>query len=524
MRVITSKTEMKAFARQTRAAGRSLGLVPTMGALHEGHLSLVRLAKRQCDTVVASIFVNPAQFGPHEDFSRYPRNQEKDLQLLSQFNLDAIFTPSTDELYPEGFQTYLDPGELAAGFEGKSRPGHFRGVATVVLKLFNIVTPDLAYFGQKDFQQVQVIRRMVEDLDLDVRLVVCPTVRDADGLAISSRNLYLSAAERKAALALPHSLRRAQELVHTGEMATRKILAEVNKVLAAEPQVAVDYLMIVEPRTLQPVERVSLGCVALIAARVGPTRLIDNLILGSPSASPEQLLQGALSAVIQTDTCTRLPGLETEILRQRVENCRDCAAIPSIVLPPRQFLAEYLKTHYPDLNVVEVAVIGQDSPLQHSENSFYSDPTRPTLFAADVLQLLGLKDFGEFKARFVLTDAIRCHSSHIHVPEKALENCARHLEAELKLFPNLKTIVVLGEDAYHQFQRLLGKPASAQIVPFSEKIGEKGWACEEVDISWLGGRRLRVFYCYHPTLGYLRSPSIGPMLTPDPMGESRGNR
>jgi uracil-DNA glycosylase len=317
-------------------------------------------------------------------------------------------------------------------------------------------------------------------------------------------------------------LRRAQELVHQGEMEARKILAEVNRELAAEPQVVVDYLAIVEPRTLQPVERVSIGCVALIAAKVGPTRLIDNLILGSPSASPEQLLQSALSAVIKMDTRTRFPGLEAEMLRQRVENCRECAAIPSILLPPREFMVKYLKAHYPDLNVVEGAVIGRDSPMQ-AENFFYSDPNRRNAFVAGVLQLLGLKDFQEFKTRFLLTDALRCHSTDLHAPERALENCARHLQAELKLFPNLKTIVLLGEDAYQQFQRLLGVQASGQIVPFSEKVRENGWSCEEVVVSWLDDRRLRVFCCYHPTLGYLRSPSIGPMLTPDAPEQNLGN-
>jgi hypothetical protein len=260
----------------------------------------------------------------------------------------------------------------------------------------------------------------------------------------------------------------------------------------------------------------------LIAAKVGPTRLIDNLILGSPSASPEQLLQGALSTVVKMDSHARIPGLETELLRQRVGSCRDCAAIPSILIPPREFLLKYLKAHYPDLSAVEVAVIGRDSPMR-SENYLYSNPTRRTPFAANVFELLGLKDFQEFKARFVLTDAVRCHSTDIRAPEKALENCARHLQAELKLFPNLKTIVLLGEDAYRQFQRLSGAQASTQIVPFSEKVGEKGWASEEVVVPWLGERRLRVFYCYHPTLGYLRSPSIGSMLTPDASGSSHGD-
>ena len=517
MRILSSKVEMKALVRRVRAAGRSLGLVPTMGALHEGHLSLVRLAKRQCDAVVVSVFVNPVQFGPQEDLTRYPRNLEKDAELLSPYNLDAIFAPNVEEMYPEGFQTYVAPGELAACFEGKARPEHFRGVTTVVLKLLNIVTPDLAYFGQKDFQQALVIRRLVEDLNLEVHLVVCPIVRDADGLAISSRNIYLSSEERQAALSLSRSLRRAQELLHSGEIKTHQLLAEMKRVLAQEPQLVLDYLAIVEPYTLRPVERVALGCVALVAAKVGKTRLIDNLILGPPGASLEQLLHSALSAVIELDTRTRVPGLEAEILRQRVENCRDCAAIPAIVLPPRQFLLKSLKEQYTDLNTVEVAVIGRDAPL-HLENYLYADDATRNPFVTGLFQLLGVKDLREFRTRFVLTDAIRCHSSHIPVPEKAMQNCARHLQAELSLFPNLKTIVVLGEDAYGQFQRLAGKQAPGQIIPFSERVREKGWACEEVVLSWLGDRRLRVFYCYHPAMGYLRSPSIGPMLTPPASG------
>jgi pantoate--beta-alanine ligase len=296
MRLITSIADMQAFARQARAAGKSVALVPTMGALHDGHLSLVRQARRQCDVVVVSIFVNPQQFGQGEDFDRYPRNLDKDLELLGLYKVDAAFAPSTTAMYPEGFQTFVEPGEIAASLEGTARPGHFRGVATVVLKLFNIVRPDVAYFGQKDFQQALLVRRLIEDLNLDMRLVICPTVREPDGLALSSRNAYLSLEERAAALVLYRSLRHAEELVHTGETEAGKLLEEMRKVFAVERQAKLDYVAIVDPATLRPVARVSTGCVALVAARIGTTRLIDNLIFGPPGTSPETLLQLALTA------------------------------------------------------------------------------------------------------------------------------------------------------------------------------------------------------------------------------------
>jgi pantoate--beta-alanine ligase len=224
MRLITSVNEMKALTRESRSRGKSVGLIPTMGALHKGHVSLIRQAKQQCDVVVASVFVNPTQFGPEEDFERYPRDLDKDFTLLSSFNIDTVFAPSTEEMYPEGFQTFVEPGPMAEIYEGASRPGHFRGVSTVVIKLFNIVQPDMAYFGQKDFQQAIVIRRLVEDLNLNVRLVLCPIVRDEDGMAVSSRNRYLNPEQRKSGLALSQSLRRAEQMVHAGESDAGKIL------------------------------------------------------------------------------------------------------------------------------------------------------------------------------------------------------------------------------------------------------------------------------------------------------------
>lgn len=502
---------MRAVARDVRSRGRSLGLVPTMGALHEGHLSLVRQAKHECDVVLVSIFVNPTQFGPQEDFSRYPRALEKDLELLRSLKVDAAFAPSDAEMYPQGFNTFVEPGEIAAPFEGASRPGHFRGVATVVLKLFNIVEPDIAYFGQKDYQQVQVVRRLVEDLNLDVRLVICPTVREPDGLAKSSRNSYLSPEDRQAALALHHCLSRAEELVHAGVTNVQKLLNEMRAVFGAEPRARLDYLAIIEPTTLRPIERVTAGSVVVVAARVGTVRLIDNLIFAPPGSSPELRLQLALTAQPAVDTSVKVPGLETEALRLRIESCRDCAAISSILIPPREFLVQYLKRDYLDLNSVRTVVIGRDSPMD-PDQFLYRQPEKTSRFARGVYELLGVKNHSEFKARFVLTDAVRCHGNATHVPEKALAYCSRHLQDELKLFPNLETIVVLGEDAYLQFQKhILGRDAS-RIQPFDELLKPQAWAQESVRLPWAEECTVRVFYCYHPTYGYTRSPSIAKVL------------
>ncbi len=511
MRLITSIAEMQSFSREVRARGNSLALVPTMGALHEGHFSLVRQAKRQCDAVVVSIFVNPMQFGPAEDLPLYPQNLEKDLQLLGPFKIDATFTPATTEMYPEGFETFVDVGKTVTSLEGASRPGHFRGVATVLLKLFNIVRPNLAYFGQKDFQQALLIRRLVADLNLDVRLVICPTVREPDGLAKSSRNAYLSAEDRSAATALYRSLQQAKQLAQAGETDARKILDEMQKVYAGEPRLQLDYVAIVEPARLQPVERVAAGCVALVAARVGRARLIDNLILGPPGAGEAQLLQLVLTAHPILDPHARVPGLETETLRLKIENCRDCAAISSILLPPREFFTKYVKRDYPDMNAVRVAVIGRDAPLR-PEHFLYRNPEATNRFVTGLYELLGVRNFAEFKARFVLTDALRCHASAPSVAEKALAFCAKHLREELKLFPNLDTIVILGDDAYLQFQRLILGRNPTEITPFNDLLKEQGWGREELRINSLGERLIRVFYCYHPTAGYKRSPSLAQLL------------
>ena len=277
---------MMRFTADVRSQAKSLALVPTMGALHEGHLSLVRQAKEECNVAVVSIFVNPTQFGPSEDFARYPRSPEKDLEILEILEVEAVFAPSSREIYPPVCTTSVDPGHIATVFEGAKRPGHFRGVATVVLKLFNIVRPDVAFFGQKDFQQAVVIRRLVEDLNLPVRIALCPIVREADGLAKSSRNVYLNAEDRKAALVLSRSLKRAEELARAGEGDAEKLLEEMRKTFDEEPRAQLDYTAIVNPTTLEPVAQVNPGSVALVAARLGTVRLIDNLIFGSPGSSP----------------------------------------------------------------------------------------------------------------------------------------------------------------------------------------------------------------------------------------------
>jgi pantoate--beta-alanine ligase len=281
MRLTTTIEEVREYTRHIRAGRKSLGLVPTMGALHEGHLNLVRRARSDCDAVVASIFLNPTQFGPHEDLSRYPRDLQRDAGLLAAHGVDAVFAPRALEMYPDGFESFVDPGPVASLLEGAARPGHFRGVATVVLKLFNVLCPDVAYFGQKDFQQAVIIHRVVRDLNLDLRLVVCPIVRDRDGLAMSSRNGYLRTLDREAALVLHRSLQHAGELYESGETDARRIGHEIQKVCASESRIQLDYAVIVEPVHLQAVDRVTTGSVALVAARVGPTRLIDNLIFGS---------------------------------------------------------------------------------------------------------------------------------------------------------------------------------------------------------------------------------------------------
>src|SRR5205085_10023607 len=252
MRTIISAAEMSAVSREIHRAGKRLGLVPTMGALHQGHLSLVRTARARSDVVAVSIFVNPAQFGPREDFSKYPRAFEKDSALLEAEKVDYIFSPSVEEMYASGAASWVIVEGLSEQLDGRSRPGHFRGVTTVVSKLFNIVQPDLAFFGQKDAAQAAIIRKMVRDLNFDVHIVVCPTVRESDGLAMSSRNLYLSPEQRKQALVLYRSLMRVQLLTDRGEKDAARLMAAAKQVIAEEPAVTLDYFEIVDNDTLEP--------------------------------------------------------------------------------------------------------------------------------------------------------------------------------------------------------------------------------------------------------------------------------
>ncbi len=271
---------MRAASRAVRREGKGLALVPTMGALHEGHLSLVRAARAASNVVAASIFVNPTQFGPNEDLAKYPRSFERDCEMLEREGVEFVFAPSVEEMYPAGAVTWVTVDELSGKLDGSSRPGHFRGVATVVSKLFHIVEPDKAFFGQKDAAQVAIIRRMVRDLNLPVEIVVCPIVREADGLAMSSRNAYLSAEERKRALVLRRSLQRVQQLVDAGERDALRLIAAGREEFAQESAVRLDYFEVVDPDTLDPVADVSRGALVAVAAYVGVTRLIDNVLVG----------------------------------------------------------------------------------------------------------------------------------------------------------------------------------------------------------------------------------------------------
>ncbi|NOK60697.1 MAG: Cytidylate kinase [Chloroflexi bacterium AL-W] len=272
--------ETIAAFRQVRAQYGQLGFVPTMGYLHEGHLSLARLARDTCGSVAASIFVNPTQFGPTEDFARYPRSFERDLDLLRQEKVDLVFAPAVSEIYPEGFYTFVDVEHVTDTLEGAVRPGHFRGVATVVCKLFNIVQPTHAYFGQKDAQQTVVIRQMVRDLALPVEVVIVPTVREADGLAMSSRNAYLAPEERQAATVLYRALTTAQQAYQAGERNGAALRSVMQQVLAAEPLAHTEYVSVAHPTTLRALDEVGeTGALLSMAVRIGATRLIDNVIL-----------------------------------------------------------------------------------------------------------------------------------------------------------------------------------------------------------------------------------------------------
>jgi len=280
MIVCKTPAEMQAACRELRNSApgnHSLGLVPTMGALHAGHLSLVSTAKAGCDAVAASIFVNPTQFAPGEDFEAYPRDFEEDCRKLESAGVHILFAPSASDMYPPGNTTFVDPGDIGTRLDGASRPGHFRGVATIVARLFHIVAPDRAYFGQKDAAQIAVLRQMVRDLNFPVHLAVCPIVREPDGVAMSSRNRYLTQDERRRAVILCRALCSADHLARTGESCAETLRAAMLAVLATEPAVRLDYAAVVDPDTLLPVADTSPGALLAVAAFIGSTRLIDNL-------------------------------------------------------------------------------------------------------------------------------------------------------------------------------------------------------------------------------------------------------
>jgi pantoate--beta-alanine ligase len=270
---------MKQVTRQARAEGRPVGFVPTMGALHDGHMSLVRAAMAECQPVIASIFVNPTQFGPGEDLQKYPRTFEADRKCLEQAGVSYLFAPEAAEMYPPGFRTWVNVEGLSDRLEGRVRPGHFRGVTTVVLKLLEIVQPQKAFLGRKDAQQARLIQQMARDLHLDCEIIVCPIVRESDGLAMSSRNAYLSPDERRAATVLHRALDAARRAIERGERDALRLTAAIRETLRGEPLAQTDYVEFVDAETLEPVPRLRRTCLALLAARFGATRLIDNLLI-----------------------------------------------------------------------------------------------------------------------------------------------------------------------------------------------------------------------------------------------------
>ncbi len=279
MEVIRSIGQMKETVKNLKARGKTIGLVPTMGFLHEGHMSLVRESLRRADMTIVSIFVNPAQFGPEEDFKDYPRNLKRDSELLEKEGVDYVFVPKAEAMYPESYETYVEVHELENKLCGRSRPGHFRGVCTVVLKLFNIVSPDFSFFGQKDAQQAIIIQRMARDLNLDVKVKVLPIVREKDGLALSSRNIYLNSEQRKAALVLSKSLKEAQSLFEKGERDSAAIMRRMKEMIKKEPLARIDYVEIVDTENLDPLPHIDRQALVALAVYFGKARLIDNTIL-----------------------------------------------------------------------------------------------------------------------------------------------------------------------------------------------------------------------------------------------------
>lgn len=279
MRICNTIEDMRVACRAARLSGQRLGFVPTMGALHEGHLSLVRAARAACDVVVVSIFVNPTQFGSNEDLAKYPRDFERDRDLLEKEGVELLFGPSVEEMYAAGAVTWVTVEDLSGKLDGRSRPGHFRGVTTVVAKLFHIVEPDAAFFGQKDAAQVAIVRRMVRDLRFPVEIVACPIVREADGLAMSSRNAYLDPVQRRQALVLHRTLVRVQKLWEGGERDAATLVATGREEVAGEKSVRLDYFEIVDPESLDPVKGLAGGSLVAVAAFLGSTRLVDNILL-----------------------------------------------------------------------------------------------------------------------------------------------------------------------------------------------------------------------------------------------------
>lgn len=270
---------MQRLVKRLKGEGKKIGFVPTMGYLHEGHLSLAKQARKDADVVIMSIYVNPLQFGPKEDFSRYPRDLKRDMRLAKEVGVDIIFSPEDKEMYPSDYVTYVEVEKITEGLCGRFRPGHFKGVTTVVTKLFNIVKPDIAYFGQKDAQQARVIEKMVEDLNMDIKIKVMPIVREKDGLAMSSRNVYLNPEERKRATCLYEALKKAEELISQGERDAKKIIGEMKKIVVKKGVSRIDYIEIVDAKNLEPLEKLKGKVLILLAVWIGNTRLIDNTIV-----------------------------------------------------------------------------------------------------------------------------------------------------------------------------------------------------------------------------------------------------
>ena len=279
MKIVRTIAEMKKLGQELNSQRKRIGLVPTMGFLHEGHLSLVRKSLQESDVTVVSIFVNPTQFGPKEDFKRYPRDLDRDAKILQNMGVEVVFCPKAEEIYPEGYRTYVEVQNLQDKLCGQTRPGHFRGVCTVVLKLFQIISPDVSFFGQKDAQQAIILKKMVKDLDLDVKIEVMPIVRDKDGLALSSRNKYLSPEGRKAALCLSRSLDEAQKLIEKGKRGTNIILKRMKDIIDQEPLAKIDYIEIVDKEELNSLSRIEGEALIALAVYIEDVRLIDNALI-----------------------------------------------------------------------------------------------------------------------------------------------------------------------------------------------------------------------------------------------------